>query len=211
MRFLVVLLLAFSIGGPAFAAGEDAARAALNRFIEDVRGLDGRFVQTQTDEFGELISSGEGRVSIQRPGKFRWEYEKPYQQLMVCDGDRIWAYDPDLSQVTVRPAGEALAGTPAELLSRGAKLSDSFSISEAWVAEGLQHVKLTPRQPQGDFSAIEMWLDEGVPRRLRFSDPLGGQTEVVLLDLKVNSPLDAERFTFTPPAGTEVVEAAPAS
>ena len=203
--FLLALLL-----WPLSLAAETAAESALAKFVGEVRTISGRFIQTQTDEHGELILAGEGRVSIERPGRFRWAYEEPYEQLMICDGQTIWAYDKDLAQVTVRPAGDALAGTPAELLAHNARLSDNYAIEDQGVAEGLHRVRLTPRAPESDFKFIELWLDDGVPRRLNFSDPLGGRTEVELLDLNINQKLDGKQFQFTPPPGTEVVKAEPA-
>lgn len=207
-RFLVRLTLSLAA---AFASVEACAATAedeLHQFVENVRTLSGRFVQTQTDEHGEVVSSGAGAVAISRPGRFRWAYEQPYQQLMVCDGTRIWAYDPDLAQVTVRPAGEALAGTPAELLAQKSRLADSFKIEDLGEQNGLHRVSLTPKVDRGDFKSIELWLKAGVPQRLRFADPLGGTTEVELRGLKVNGAIDDASFRFTPPKGTEVVEAA---
>lgn len=202
LRFL---LLAFTLMTPtAFAA---SAEDELRQFVENVRTLSGRFVQTQTDEHGEVVSSGAGEMAIARPGRFRWAYEQPYKQLMVCDGARIWAYDPDLAQVTVRPAGEALAGTPAELLATRARLGENFLIEDRGEQQGLHHVALTPKSGQGEFKSIELWLSKGVPQRLRFADPLGGTTDVELRELKVNVAIDDARFRFTPPKGVEVVEA----
>lgn len=174
--------------------------------MENVSTLSARFVQTQTDEHGEIVSSGAGQMALARPGKFRWAYEQPYVQLMVCDGERIWAYDPDLSQVTVRPAGEALAGTPAELLAQKARLADNFRVEDRGEQNGLRRVGLEPKAAESDFKSIELWLRAGVPSRLRFSDPLGGATDVELRDLKVNAAIDAQQFRFTPPKGVEVVE-----
>ncbi len=200
----VTLLL---LQGTAHAA---SAEDELRQFVENVNTLSGRFVQTQTDEHGEIVSSGAGTVAISKPGRFRWAYEKPYVQLMVCDGERIWAYDPDLAQVTVRPAGEALAGTPAELLSQKARLSDTFRIEDRGMERDLRRVHLQPRAEDSEFQSIELWLRDGVPQRLRFTDPLGGASDVELRDLEVNPKLDAARFVFEVPAGTEVVEAVPA-
>lgn len=186
-----------------------SAEDELRQFIENVRTLEGRFVQTQTDEHGELVTSGAGLVAIARPGKFRWAYDRPYEQLMVCDGAKIWAYDPDLAQVTVRPAGEALAGTPAELLATKARLSDNFTVTDRGEEEnGLRHVSLAPKSEQSDFRSIELWLKSGVPQRLRFSDPLGGTTDVELRDLKINAAIPDSRFRFLAPKGVEVIEAA---
>ena len=189
-----------------FLAHAASAADELRQFVENVNTLSGRFAQTQTDEHGELVTSGAGTVAIQRPGQFRWAYEQPYEQLMVCDGKKIWAYDPDLAQVTVRDAGEALSGTPAELLAQNARLSDNFTITDLGETRGLRHVRLAPKSEQSEFKSIELWLKAGVPQRLKFSDPLGGHTEVELRDLKVNTRLDPASFRFTPPKGVEVVD-----
>lgn len=189
------------------AAPKESA-SALDQFVSEVQTLSGRFKQTQTDEDGEILSSGEGRVSISRPGRFRWAYEQPYEQLLVCDGKKIWAYDPDLSQVTVREAREALTGTPAELLAQDARLGDKFNVEVLGVIEGAQHIRLSPKIADSDFKSIDMWLKKGVPQRLRFADPLGGVTVVDLLDLVVNETIQDKVFTFAPPKGTEIIEAA---
>lgn len=208
LRFYSLLYgasIALLLPGLAHAA---SAEDELRQFVENVRTLEGRFVQTQTDEHGELVTSGGGIVAISRPGKFRWSYDQPYEQLMVCDGAKIWAYDPDLAQVTVRPAGEALAGTPAELLATKARLADNFTVADLGDEQGFRHVSLQPKSDQSDFKSIELWLKAGVPQRLRFSDPLGGTTDVALRDLKVNTAIHDSKFRFTPPKGVEVVEAA---
>ena len=206
LRTLLLFLGLVGLLSGASVAHAASAEDELRQFVENVRTLDGRFVQTQTDEHGELVSSGAGRVAISRPGKFRWSYDQPYEQLMVCDGKTIWAYDPDLKQVTVRPAGETLAGTPAELLAQKARLADNFTTKDLGEKEGLRVVSLEPKNDQSDFKSIELWLKAGVPQRLRFSDPLGGNTLVELRDVKVNGSVADAQFTFTPPKGVEVVE-----
>ena len=205
-RIFLRLFVFVAALGVAVNVSAASAQDELRQFVENVKTLSGRFVQTQTDEHGEIVSSGAGAVSISRPGRFRWAYEQPYEQLMVCDGQKIWAYDPDLAQVTVRPAGEALAGTPAELLAQNAKLADNFTIKDLGEKNGLRVVSLEPKSDQSDFKSIELWLRAGVPQRLKFSDPLGGITEVELRDLKVNTAIDNAQFKFTPPKGVEVVE-----
>ena len=182
-----------------------SAEAELRQFVENVRSFSGRFTQVQLDENGELVSSGAGLVAIARPGRFRWSYDQPYEQLMVCDGQTIWAYDPDLKQVTVRPAGETLAGTPAELLAQNARLSENFVTRDLGEKDGQRVVLLEPRSEQSDFRSIELALRNGVPQRLKFSDPLGGSTVVELRDLKVNVAIPNAQFQFTPPKGVEVV------
>lgn len=203
-RLLAVLILVLFSGVTRAASADEELR----QFVDKVNTLQGRFVQTQLDEHGELVSSGAGMVAISRPGRFRWSYDQPYEQLMVCDGQTIWAYDPDLAQVTVRPAGETLAGTPAELLAQKGKLAENFTTKDLGEKNGLRIVALEPKSEQSDFKSIELWLKAGVPQRLRFSDPLGGITEVELRDVKVNLAIDDQQFRFTPPEGVEVVEGA---
>ena len=200
LRLCVMALLFVSLG-----ANAASAEAELRQFVEGVRSFSGRFTQVQLDEHGELMSSGAGLVAIARPGRFRWSYDQPYEQLMVCDGNTIWAYDPDLKQVTVRPAGETLAGTPAELLAHNARLSENFTSHDLGEKDGLRVVLLEPKSEQSDFKSIELSLRDGVPQRLKFSDPLGGSTVVELHDLKVNVAIPDAQFQFTPPKGVEVV------
>jgi outer membrane lipoprotein carrier protein len=201
LHLWVIALLFAPLGAQAASA-----EAELRQFVEGVRSFSGRFTQVQLDEHGELMSSGAGMVAIARPGRFRWSYDQPYEQLMVCDGQTIWAYDPDLKQVTVRPAGETLAGTPAELLAQNARLSENFTTRDLGEKDGLRVVLLEPRSEQSDFRSIELALRDGVPRRLKFSDPLGGSTLIELRDLKVNVAIPDAQFQFTPPQGVEVVK-----
>jgi len=183
------------------------AESALRSFVEDVRTFSANYEQVQTDDAGEVLQRSSGSMALSRPGKFRWTYDTPYEQLMVCDGESIWVYDPDLAQVTRRPAEAALTGTPAALLAQRASLSDSFTIEDGGRSDGLQGVRLLPVQADSDFKSIELWLRDGAPVRMRFHDQLGGQTEVRFTQLSVNQAIDAAQFQFTPPAGAEVVDA----
>jgi outer membrane lipoprotein carrier protein len=120
----VIFLLLCSLFSSAVSAAEP--RAALQRFLDGVQTLQAEFTQTQSDEQGQVTQTSGGRMWLARgergaQGRFRWDYQTPYAQQIVCDGERIWLYDPDLAQVTVRPAREALSGTPAAaLLAQGA-------------------------------------------------------------------------------------------
>ena len=197
-----VLVCAFGAGAAQAADGE----AALKRFLEGVQSLQANFSQVQSDERGKLLQSSTGRMWLARPGRFRWNYARPYVQEIVCDGSRVWLYDPDLAQVTVRPAEEALKGTPAALLSQRAALVDAFKIEDAGSDGRLKKLVLKPRSADSDFKQIELWLDGDLPMRMKFLDPLGGSTEVSFSDLSSNRKLDAALFRFTPPKGVEVVE-----
>lgn len=203
----ILFIIAVLLGIVAPYAYGASAEQELKRFVDEVKTFEAAFTQVQTDEAGELLSTQSGRFWLSRPGSFRWAYEKPYEQLMVCDGKRIWMHDPDLRQVTVRPAGEALAGTPAELLSQNMTLTSAFTLEDRGTEDGARALRLVPKAADADFKSIDLWLRAGAPQRLRFADQLGGVTEVQFRNTKVNSKLDPALFRFTPPKGTEVIEA----
>lgn len=205
-----VLVLGLAIAGllPFFAAAAPAAggEAELRRFVEGVRTMSARFTQTQTDERGERLSSSTGTMLLSRPGRFRWSYQQPYEQLMVCDGQKIWLYDPDLAQVTVRPAAEALGGTPAALLAQRASLTDEFTLADLGERGGSQGLRLSPRNPDGDFAAIELWLRGPVIERMVFLDRLGNRTDVSFSEVKINTAIDEGQLRFVPPENAEVID-----
>lgn len=179
----------------------------LQRFADSVQTLSAEFKQVQTDERGKVLSTSSGHMWLSRPGRFRWSYEKPYQQLMVCDGKKLWMYDPDLSQVTVRPAGEALLGTPAALLSQRSSLSDQFTLQDGGSDGKARVVRLKPKSGDSDFKGIELSLKNGVPQRMKFLDQLGGSSTISFTNVESGVQLNEALFGFTPPKGTEVIEA----
>lgn len=200
------LVLALLSPMPAMAAPD-----ALRQFVEQVSTLSARFEQVQKDEQGRVLQTSTGEVFLERAadaraaGRFRWSYETPYVQLLVCDGETIWMYDPDLSQVTARPAAQTLAGTPAELLSRRGVLDQQFTRQDLGVEDGAQHIKLAPKSADGEFQEIELWIAGGVPQRMRFLDPLGGSSEIRFSNARTNVALDRALFRFDVPKGVEVV------
>ena len=204
MRRALVVLCAALLAPPVLAAA--APDAPLQRFVDKVDTLSARFDQVQKDEAGETLQQSSGRLWLERPGKFRWSYEKPYVQLMVCDGKTLWLYDPDLAQVTVRPAGATLQGTPAQLLTDRTALEKHFKVADAGSDKAGRRLVLTPKAPDSDFASVELWLKDGVPQRMRFHDQLGGQSDVNFSDIRTNEKLDAGLFGFEVPKGTEVIQ-----
>ena len=202
IQFLGLLIVL--CGGAAIASPETDA---LQRFVDKVDTLSANFQQVQKDERGKVLSASSGRLWLSRPGKFKWSYEKPYQQLMVCDGRELWSFDPDLNQAMVRPAGASLQGTPAQLLTDRAALGEHFKIESAGSDGGALRLRLLPKAADSDFKSIEMWFVDDVPVRMRFQDPLGGISEVEFTGIKTNLALAASLFRFDPPKGTEVIRA----
>lgn len=198
LLLMMLLLPGLAFAGPA----ED-----LNQFVNGVQTLSAEFKQVQSDEKGKVLSSSSGRMWLSRPGRFRWAYEKPYAQLMVCDGKTLWMYDPDLSQVTTRSAAEALPGTPAALLSQKTTLSDAFKIEDGGSKGALRVVRLKPKSNDSDFKAIELSLLNGVPQQMKFYDQLGGTSAVSFSKIQTNTEIKDDLLHFVVPKGVEIIEA----
>ena len=200
-------LLAASLLSLTSLAHAESAEAALARFLDGVTSYQASFTQVQTDERGMKIQSSSGSMALLRPGKFRWQYAAPAEQLIVTDGSKLWLYDQDLKQVTIRPAEEALQGTPAALLSQRKTLTETFTVSDEGDADGVKKLKLKPKSKDSDFEDVSLWLRSGSPVRMVFRDTLGGSTDIIFSQARTNTKLDAGLFRFIPPKGVEVIEA----
>jgi outer membrane lipoprotein carrier protein len=197
---IVALMLA-----PPLAAAS-AGREAITRFSTDLRSLDGRFAQQVFDANGTATDRSEGRISLKAPRQFRWEYQQPYPQLIVADGDHLWLYDPDLEQVTVRVQSYEEQSSPLAALIDPGELDRQFVVSEGGQANGLTWVDLKARKP--DDSAVQAaklgFSADGLATMV-FEDQLGQRTEVRFSHWKRNGALPADLFRFIPPEGVDVV------
>lgn len=202
MRTLIFSLLMLALT----AVRAETPEQALARFVDGVQSLQAGFTQTQTDERGEALSSSAGTMALARPGKFRWEYLTPTPQLIVTDGSKLWLYDRDLQQVTIRPAAEALQGTPAALLSQKQTLTETFTVADAGETQGVRKLRLTPKAKDGDFQSVELWLKSGTPMRMLFRDQLGGATDIAFSEIRTNGRLAPAQFQFQPPKGVEIID-----
>ena len=200
MRALIALLLAL-LAGPLAAADADA----LDRFYTDTRTLAGRFTQTVRDGSGAVTEQSRGTFAIERPGRFRWDYEAPYQQTIVADGRELWVYEPDLDQVTVRPIDEQSADAPGLLLSGARFPRELFEVS----AQADGWLLLTPRRKDSGLGSVRLKLAAGSVQALELADGMGQTTRIEFTDTQRNGPVPAERFRFSPPPGVDVIRAAP--
>jgi len=203
LRCTLVSLL-FLLAPLAHAA---SAEATLAQFLDGINAYEARFTQVQTDDRGLKIQESSGRMALSRPGKFRWQYDAPVAQLIVTDGKTLWLYDEDLKQVTVRPAAEALQGTPAALLAQKTALTDTFNVVDDGMENGANKLKLTPKSPESDFQDVTLWLKDGAPQHMLFRDTLGGATNIHFSQAKANGKLAESQFRFVPPTGVEVIDA----
>lgn len=199
---LVLLALVFL---PALADPRPAAEASLRRFFAEVHSFQARFDQAVLDEAHQLIQESSGRLWIERPDRFRWEYDAPYQQHIVGDGKRIWVYDIELQQVTVRPMTGGLGDTPAVLLAGRGRLDDRFVVKDLGRQGRLDWALLIPKRKDGGFEDIRIGFEDGKIRVLEMIDGFGQTTRVTLRDQRVNARIEPEKFRFTPPVGVDVV------
>lgn len=198
MRFLFLLLLSLS----ASAGGLDDFLA----FNASSRTASGHFDQQVFDRGGKVVEKASGTFAFQRPGKFRWTYDKPNKQVLVGDGSRLWIYDPDLNQVTVKKIGAAISSTPAALLAGKDDITTLFTLRDGGSADGLSWVEATPKAQDTGFERVRLGLQGKTLAAMELHDQLGGRTLLRFADLKSNVPVAADSFRFTPPKGADVLE-----
>ncbi len=202
IRFLAVLSLLVSTA--AFAG----ARDDLDAFTRGLKGLDGQFTQTVFDANGKLKETTSGRIALSAPRLFRWEYVKPYEQLVIADGSKVWVYDPDLAQVTVRPQGEQEENSPLAALIDPSRLDRDYRVAETGTRDGLEWLELTPRQADNaSFQRARLGFDGSGLARMEVIDSLGQRTEIGFSGWKKNPAFPKGTFSYTPAKGVDVVDA----
>ncbi len=182
------------------------AQTALEKYFSSIETLQANFEQRVFDQRGRLIQEMKGKVYIQRPGRFRWDYARPYEQHIVADGERIWIYDVDLEQVTVKPQQSTMGSTPALVLSEPHSLGDNFLIAVGTEQNGVQWFQLEPREQNDGFQSLRLALDKNGLRQMELVDSFDQTTELYFEQLKLNKGIDANRFQFAVPAGVDVFD-----
>jgi len=182
------------------------ARDDLKAFTTGLKGLDGQFTQQVYDAKGALKESSSGRVALSAPRLFRWEYAKPYPQLIVADGRKVWVYDPDLQQVTVREQGSEEQNSPLSALIDPVKLDQQFNVKESGVTDGLQWLTLTPKS-EGDasFQTARLGFGKAGLVRMDVVDAVGQNTRISFSGWKRNPAFAGTTFKYTPAKGVDVV------
>ncbi len=198
--FMFAATLVFSAGAQADAIDD------LRMFYEEVDTLSTHFEQVQTDGSGVVLQKASGVFLLERPGKFRWEYQTPYDQIIVSDGEVFKFYDVGLSQVTIRDVDTTLRATPALLLTGGAALEEAFNVKVGGMRNGMPWLRLTPRAETSDFAEIRLGLRDQIPAVMELDDRLGQTTRIEFADTEVNPSLAASRFTIDIPDDVEVVD-----
>ncbi len=192
--------LLVGVVGAADASGLDQ----LKLFLSGAKTGKATFRQVVTSQRGTTETTG--TFTFQRPGKFRWVYEKPYEQLIVGDGDKLWIYDRDLNQVIVRKLDGALGSSPAALLSGDNALERNFELTAAvGGVDGLEWVDAKPKAADTGFERVRLGFKDNLPRVMELKDTFGNVTRLEFGTFERNATLDAGQFKFVPPKGADVV------
>ncbi len=185
---------------------EASAIGSLKTFIRDTRTVRSAFSQIVLDRNMQMVQKGGGTMQFERPGKFRWVYEKPYKQLIVGDGIKVWFYDQDLNQVTVRNLDAAVGSSPAALLAGSGDIENSFDLREIGAEGGTEWLEAKPKARESTFEWVRLGFSrEGILKAMELHDNFGQTTVLTFSRLERNPRIAPELFRFSPPEGTDVI------
>ncbi|MBS0305496.1 MAG: outer membrane lipoprotein chaperone LolA [Proteobacteria bacterium] len=191
------------------AAASGAARAdavgRLRAFVSDVKSGKASFTQTVTSADGTRSKTSSGEFEFVRPNRFRFAYTKPYEQVIVADGQRVWIYDADLDQASSRPLAKAIGATPAALLA-GGTLDEDFVLADDGSSDGIDWVRATPKAKDGPFRSMRIGFRGAELAAVDIVDAFGQRSLLRFGGMVANAALPPERFRFVPPKGAAVVE-----
>lgn len=198
MKKLTVLALSLF----AFAANA-AAIDQLKAFMASSKTLSANFSQTVTAK--NKRENASGVLEVSRPGKFRWSYSKPYEQLIVGDGKTLWIYDTELAQVTKKAMDAALGSSPAALLAGNNEIERDYTLRDIGKRGALEWLSASPKKKENTFEAVRMGFKDSTLAEMELVDNFGNTTRLVFSNMKKNPAIAASRFTFTPPKGVDVL------
>ncbi len=199
MRTILILLCL--LPGLASAAATDALKV----FLTQTQTVKARFAQMVLDKNLKPLQQAQGVMQFSRPGKFRWDYHKPYEQVIVGDGTRLWIYDKDLNQVTVRKLDRALGSSPAALLAGSNDLERDYKLSNLGMDKGLDWLEALPKSRESVFERVRMGFGKSGLEAMELRDQFGQTTVITFADVERNPRLAADVFRFTPPQGADVI------
>jgi outer membrane lipoprotein carrier protein len=199
---IAALIATLTISGAAHAAALDQFKS----FVATTKAAKGEFTQQQQrkSQTGKIAPISSGSFVFARPGKFIWNYQKPYDQLLQADGDQLYIYDKDLNQVTVRKLGNALGSSPAAILFGSNDLEKNFTLTEAGTRDGLEWLNAVPKSKDTTFEQISIGLKNGLPEAMELKDTFGQTSVLKFTSFQRNPSLGAQQFKFEIPKGAEV-------
>jgi outer membrane lipoprotein carrier protein len=178
----------------------------LHNFAAQTKTAKGTFTQRIVSRTQKASQPTSGDFIFARPGRFRWSYTKPYEQLLVADGEKLSIYDKDLNQVTVRKLGDALGNTPAAILFGSSDLDQSFDLKDAGTRNGIAWLEASPKSRDTTFEKISIGFRNGELAAMELRDALGQVTMLDFSNVERNPKVDATTFAFTPPKGADVLQ-----
>lgn len=209
MRSLVLILC---LSCACVANASDTARVRLDAFAKGISSVSADFAQQVYDPNGAAGKASSGTLALKAPRQFRWDVAKPYQQLIVADGEKVWVYDPDLEQATVRAQGTEEAHSPLTVLTDLSQLDSDFSTSEQGTHDGLTWLRLKSKDKEPQFAWCDLGFDASGLARMDFEDTLGNRTRIMFSHWQRNQKLPEGTFHFVPPKGVDVIgDATPAA
>ncbi|MBI2296505.1 MAG: outer membrane lipoprotein chaperone LolA [Betaproteobacteria bacterium] len=197
-RLLLLMLLA-----PCAASASSVEE--LKAFLEQTTTARARFAQMILDKNLRMLQQATGTMQFSRPGRFRWEYDRPYEQVIVGDGSRLWIYDKDLNQVTVRKLDRALGSSPAALLAGSSEIEKSYTLANLGNQEGLDWLEAVPKTQDTAFERIRLGFSKSGLEAMELRDQFGQITVIKFSAIERNGRLPPESFRFTPPKGADVI------
>ncbi len=177
----------------------------LKNFLDNTQSFRADFSQVVAGNNNANKQSALGKMAFLRPGKFRWEIEKPYQQLLVGDGKEVWIFDPDLRQATVKPMNLALGNTPAALLTDKNAFTKNFTIRNLGEKDGFDWALATPKSADSGFEKLQLGFLGNELVAMQLFDSFGQITTLAFGKIEKNVHLPAALFTFQPPANVDVI------
>ncbi len=203
MRKFKIVILAGLLFIPMLANADGSA--SLKNFYEKTQSIRADFHQVVTDKKGQKIQDVYGQMQLKRPNKFRWDYNKPFEQQIISDGKQVWLYDTELAQVTVRELSKALGASPAALLAGEDSLDKNFKLVNAYRKDKVDWVSTNPKDKDSGFDNISLGFKDDVLQEMIMLDSFGHLTKIIFTNLEANPVIDAKTFLFKPPKGVDVV------
>ncbi len=206
-RILILCQLAVGVLGLGLVSQVHASGLErLKFFMQDTRAGEAHFTQQAVKSSADKAQSSSGLFQFSRPGRFRWEYQKPYPQTIVGDGHTLWIWDPDLMQVTRKKMSESLGSTPAAILAGENTLDKGFSLEEAPPAEGLEWVLATPKSRDSGFERIRLGFDAHSLVQMELLDNFGHTIRIAFSQFNPAPHFAPDTFRFVPPAGADLIQ-----
>jgi len=202
MLKVVTVLVVLTMSGIA-QAGTGSER--LKNFFSNVSAVRADFIQQVVGEKKKVLQETSGKMLLLRPGRFRWDYKKPYEQQIVSNGKKVWLYDVDLEQVTVKTLDGVLGSTPALLLSSDTPIEENFTVRELGAEQDLQWVELMPLQKETGFEKLILGFDDTNLINMELHDAFGQLTRLRFSEIERNPVIDPAQFDFIPPKDVDVI------